>query len=68
MLSCKQAVEFMSMERDGMLAERLALAFHLTTCRGCRNYRKQLAFMHVVCQHYRGSATASKKITDERNE
>jgi predicted anti-sigma-YlaC factor YlaD len=53
MLSCKQATELMSREVDAppTLAERWSLAFHLSLCSGCRNFRRQMAFLHQVCRH-----------------
>lgn len=54
MLNCKQASELMSQELDRSLdfRERLGLRFHVTMCAGCRNFRKQMAFLHEVCAHY----------------
>jgi len=54
MLNCKQATELMSQERDRALAfkERLGLRFHVAMCSGCRNYRKQMAFLHEACARY----------------
>lgn len=54
MLSCKQATELMSQEQDRPLdfKERLGLRFHVAMCTGCRNFRKQMTFLHEACAHY----------------
>lgn len=54
MLSCKQATELMSQEQDRPLdfKERLGLRFHVAMCSGCRNFRKQMAFLHEACARY----------------
>lgn len=54
MLSCKEAAGLMSRECDARptLAERLALRFHLSMCRGCRNFRRQLAFLRAACRRH----------------
>lgn len=59
MLNCKQATELMSQERDRSLAfkERLGLRFHVAMCSGCRNFRKQMAFLHVACTSYPDAGT-----------
>lgn len=52
MLKCRQATDLMSEALDRELAqgERLALKLHLLTCRGCRAYRGQLAFIRQACR------------------
>lgn len=54
MLNCKQATELMSREQDDSLAfgEHLSLRFHVAMCAGCRNFRKQMAFLHTACARY----------------
>lgn len=48
MLDCKQNTELLSqsLERPITLRERMAMRMHLMMCRGCRNFEKQLAFIH----------------------
>lgn len=59
MLNCKQATELMSQEQDRALVfkERLGLRFHVAMCSGCRNFRKQMAFLHHACAHYPDAGT-----------
>lgn len=59
MLNCKQATELMSQERERSLriGERLGLCFHVAMCSGCRNFRKQMAFLHVACTRYPDAGT-----------
>lgn len=54
MLSCRQATELMSQERDRTLdlGERLGLRFHVMMCAGCRNFRRQMTFLHEACVRY----------------
>ncbi len=51
MLSCKHTTELMSQEQDRRLAwrERLGLRIHLLYCAGCRNFRRQMDFLHRAC-------------------
>lgn len=62
MLNCKRATELMSQEQDRslVLKERLGLRFHLAMCGGCRNFGKQMAFLHQACAHYSGTGTEEK--------
>lgn len=62
MLNCKQATELMSQEQDRSLdfGERMGLGFHVTMCSGCRNFRKQMAFLHVACANYPDAGTEEK--------
>lgn len=45
--SCKEVTRMVSQGEDRSLAfgERLSLRVHLAYCRGCRNMRRQLAFL-----------------------
>lgn len=54
MLSCMQASELLShdQDREPTLQERLSLGFHLAMCRGCRNYRKHVAFLRAACRNH----------------
>ncbi|BCB27383.1 hypothetical protein SKTS_22690 [Sulfurimicrobium lacus] len=67
MLNCKQATALMSQEQDRPLdlKERLGLRFHVSMCAGCRNFRKQMAFLHEACAHYPDAAT--KQQEDDRD-
>ena len=59
MLNCKQATELMSQEQDRPLdfKERLGLRFHVAMCAGCRNFRKQMTFLHEACARYPDAGT-----------
>ncbi len=48
MMNCKQASEMASqqLDRELGLRQRLGLKLHLLICRYCRNYARQLAFLH----------------------
>ena len=39
-------------ERQLGLAERWGLALHLLICEGCRNFRRQLAFIRAAARRY----------------
>jgi predicted anti-sigma-YlaC factor YlaD len=47
MLSCKDAARLVSQGLDRRLGfgERVALRVHLAICNGCRNFKKQTAFL-----------------------
>lgn len=47
MMNCRKATELMSQAQDRPLAfnERLSLRMHLAFCSGCRNFRRQMAFI-----------------------
>jgi predicted anti-sigma-YlaC factor YlaD len=47
MLSCKKTAQLLSQGMDRRLAlwERVALRLHLAICDGCRNFKKQTAFL-----------------------
>ena len=51
MLTCKKTTELLSQEQDRSLgaAERFGLRFHLLFCAGCRNFRRQMSFLHRAC-------------------
>jgi hypothetical protein len=53
-LTCKQASVLLSRAQDrplGML-ERMALEAHLTVCRGCENFRRQLDFLRRAIRRH----------------
>lgn len=52
MLSCKEATRLLSEAQDRPLglAEKLQLEMHLTLCRGCRNFRRQMDFLRAACR------------------
>lgn len=56
MLNCVEATQLMSQEQDRRLnrAERIALRVHLWFCRGCTNYRAQMAILRAACQRLAG--------------
>lgn len=52
MLSCQRATELMSMKVEKPLStgQNLALGLHLTMCRGCRSFQKQMQTIHEACK------------------
>ncbi len=48
MMNCKQATELVSHNLDSKLSlgRRISLKLHLMMCHLCRNYARQLAFLH----------------------
>ena len=54
MLTCRDASFLMSEALDRPLAsgQQLSLRLHLLTCRGCRQYRRQMDFLRQACRHY----------------
>lgn len=56
MLNCEEATRLMSQEQDRRLngAERVALRLHLWICRGCTNYRAQMAVLRAACRRLAG--------------
>lgn len=54
MINCRQATRLLSEGEDRPLetAERLRLRLHLLTCRGCRNYRRQLHTLRGAIRAY----------------
>lgn len=52
MMNCRQAARLLSeaMDRPLTRGERLALRLHTLLCSGCRNYRRQLAFLRQACR------------------
>jgi hypothetical protein len=56
MISCKEATELMSQEKDRPLglAERIGLRVHVLFCRGCTNYRRQMDVLSAACRRLSG--------------
>ncbi len=52
MLNCKQNTELLSQSLDRPITfrEKVAMRMHLIMCRGCRNFEKQLGFIHKACR------------------
>lgn len=54
MLKCKEITHLVSEAQDRKLrlSERLELELHLAMCSGCKNFRRQMAFLREACQRY----------------
>lgn len=52
MLSCQRSTELMSMQVEKRLSatQNIGLAIHLTACKGCRNFQKQMKTIHQACK------------------
>lgn len=52
LMNCKESTQLLSEGEDRPLeaGERLKLKLHLLSCRGCRNYSKQLRFIRMACR------------------
>ena len=61
MLKCKQATMLMSesQERSLSVGERLALKVHLSMCRGCRNFDRQLPVLRGIARRFANGAKAA---------
>lgn len=59
MLSCRDATRLMSEEHERELTarERLEIRMHNLMCRGCTNYRKQIAFIRRAARRLRDGST-----------
>jgi len=59
MLSCKQATELMSQEKDRPLSlgERIGLRLHVWICAGCGNYRRQRDVLRAACRRFGNGGT-----------
>jgi predicted anti-sigma-YlaC factor YlaD len=53
-LSCKEVSVVLSQaqDRDISLLERLQLEAHLKLCQGCRNFQRQLDFLHRAIRRH----------------
>ena len=47
MLNCKETTALLSqgLDRPLQLGEKLNMQIHLATCEGCRNFKRQMAFL-----------------------
>lgn len=54
MLNCKEITHLLSEAQDRKLAvsERLKLEMHLAMCKGCKNFKSQMAFLREACRRY----------------
>ena len=59
MLSCKQATELMSQEKDRPLSlgERIGLRLHVWICAGCGTYRRQMDVLRAACRRFGNGGT-----------
>ena len=62
LMNCKESTQLLSESEDRPLeaGERLKLKLHLLSCRGCRNFSKQLRFIRSACRQL-GSASRDAK-------
>ena len=58
MLSCKEVTHLLSESQDRKLAlgERMHLRLHLTMCKGCSRYKKQIQFIRRACRELTGKS------------
>lgn len=56
MLTCREATALMSQEQDRALtrSERWGLRLHVWMCRGCAEFRRQMALLSQAFAHLRG--------------
>lgn len=69
MLNCHQVTQLCSDEQDRALSvgEKLAVGMHTLVCTGCKNYRKQMKFLHQAAQAYaEGAAVADRQPPEHR--
>ena len=59
MLSCRQSTRLMSEQHERELStrERVELRMHTLLCKGCSNYRKQIAFIRRAAKAVREGDT-----------
>ena len=52
--TCRETSALLSRRQDRPLGllERAGLYLHLAVCAGCREFRRQLAFMHTAFRRY----------------
>jgi predicted anti-sigma-YlaC factor YlaD len=60
-LTCEQSTRLVSESLDSDLprGERLAVRLHAVSCRSCRRYRKQLAFLSQAVSRMADAVTSS---------
>lgn len=58
LMNCKQSTQLLSAEldRDLKSGERVQLRIHLLSCKGCRNFRRQMDFLRTACQRLKAKA------------
>lgn len=56
MLNCKEATRLMSEAQDRRLSlsEKMSLEIHLSLCKGCRQFDRQMDFLRQACQRWLG--------------
>ncbi len=66
MMNCRQAARLLSEAIDRPLTpgERLALRLHTLLCAGCRNYRRQIAFLRLACRRWGAGEETRRPPTD----
>jgi len=54
MLNCHDATRLMSeaQERDLSLGERMFLGFHVSMCKGCNNFKKQMGMLRSMTREF----------------
>ncbi len=54
MLTCKEVTHLISesLDRELPLSKRIGVRVHLSLCKFCRRYRRQLFFLRKACQDY----------------
>lgn len=55
MLNCREVTRLSSEESERELSsrERIEMWMHTMMCTGCRNFRRQMAFLHRAAERYR---------------
>lgn len=68
MNSCKKMTVLISQQLDRRLtlSERCALRLHLMMCRGCRNFERNMAFMHDVFSSVRRNTRGEAPVAEEK--
>lgn len=64
---CKNITRLLSdaMDRDLTATEWLAIQFHLPTCSGCRNYRRQIGMLRLASREASGLDVSDTRANDE---
>lgn len=63
MLNCKEITHLLSDAQDRKLGwhERMRLRVHLSFCRGCRNFGRQLSILRAACKGYWAKDSSAPK-------
>lgn len=63
MLTCREVTQLLSeaQDRELSLGERLRLRLHLAMCRGCANFRQQMAFLRDACRQFAGEPVGKER-------